>query len=164
LTDSPNQLPAQQRRTAWTLVAIQFTLIAILVLLPGGDEWPVTSALQLSGAIGSWAGIVIMVIAGLSLGRGLTAAPLPNAHAQLRTNGMYRFTRHPIYSGLLLFAVARGVASGNAVTAVAAVLLIVLINFKVRWEEQRLNERFPDYAAYARRTPRFVPFFPVHEA
>ncbi len=48
-----------------------------------------------------------MVVAATALGRGLTAAPLPNSHAELRTGGLYRFVRHPIYSGLLLFAVAR---------------------------------------------------------
>lgn len=146
-----------QRRTAWMLVAAQFALIGAVVLLPNGDVWPVPSWLRLVGTVGSWAGIVIMVVAGLALGRGLTAAPLPNAHAKLRTGGLNRFVRHPIYTGLLLFTLAQVAASGSAWVALAGLLLIVLINAKARWEEARLTERFVEYPDYARLTPRFVP-------
>ena len=83
-------------------------------------------------------GILLMVVAAASLGRGLTAVPLPNARAVLRTGGLYRFVRHPIYTGLLL---------------------VVLINAKARWEERHLAERFPGYRAYCARTLRFVPGF-----
>jgi protein-S-isoprenylcysteine O-methyltransferase Ste14 len=147
----------RNRLVAWALVAAQFLLIGAIVLLPDGGTWPVPSWLALVGTAGTWSGIVIMVGGGLGLGRGLTAAPLPNAHAQLRTGGLYRFVRHPIYTGLLLFTAAQVVASGSVAAAVSGVLLVVLINGKARWEERRLAERFPDYAAYARTTPRFVP-------
>ncbi len=103
-------------------------------------------------------GLLVMVVAGLGLGRGLTAAPLPNEHAQLRTGGLYRFVRHPIYTGLLAFAAGEAARSGSWVVAGCALALVVLIGFKARWEEQRLAERFADYPAYAARTPRFVPF------
>jgi hypothetical protein len=32
---------------------------------------------------------------------------------------------------------------------------------KARWEETRLVMRYPDHAAYAARTPRFVPLWPA---
>jgi protein-S-isoprenylcysteine O-methyltransferase Ste14 len=90
-----------------------------------------------------------MVVAGTALGRGLTAAPLSNSHAELRTRGLYRFVRHPIYSGLLLLAVAVAVAlaSGSRWTTAACAALVVLINAKARWEERHL----------AARAARFVP-------
>ncbi len=98
-----------------------------------------------------------MVVAGTALGRGLTAAPLPNSHAELRTAGLYRFVRHPIYSGLLLLTVALTLTSGSLWTTAACVALVVLINVKARWEEGHLARRFSAYAGYAVRTPRFVP-------
>lgn len=154
---SPAASQPRDRLIAWSLVAAQFLLIAGIVLLPDGGAWPVPSWLAKVGTAGTWLGIVVMLIGGLGLGRGLTAAPLPNAHAQLRTGGLYRFVRHPIYTGLLLFAAAQVVSSASLVVTVTGVLLALLINVKARWEEQRLAERFPDYSAYARRTPRFVP-------
>ncbi len=157
-SDQRPNVSAKQRRTARLLVAGQFVLIVALVVLPNGDAWPVSSGLRDLCAVGTWAGILLMIVAALSLRRGLTAAPLPNDHATLRTGGLYRLVRHPIYSGLLLFALSQVVASGSVLVAVVGLLLLVLIEGKARWEEQRLVERFPDYVAYARRTPRFVPW------
>ena len=114
-------------------------------------------ALALAATAGSWVGIAIMVVAALGLGRGLTASPLPNDRAQLRTAGLYGLVRHPIYSGLLLFSLAQVVSSGRLLVALAGLLLTVLINAKARWEERRLGERFEGYREYADRTARFVP-------
>jgi len=158
VTNSSHEFHPGQRRTAWLLVAAQFALIAVIVLSPDRADWPVPSWLLHVGTVGSWAGIAIMVVAGLGLGRGLTAAPLPNSHSKLRTGGLYRLVRHPIYTGLLLFTLAQVATSGSVLVALAGLLLVVLINAKARWEEQRLSERFLEYPGYARRTPRFVPW------
>lgn len=146
-----------EKRTAWLFVFGQFTLLALIVLLPDAQQWTVSRGLARASDIASWVAISLMVLAATALGRGLTAAPLPNAHAQLRTGGFYHFVRHPIYSGLLLFSIARSLSAGNTWTALACVLLVALINVKARWEERRLVERFPDYVDYAVRTPRFLP-------
>jgi protein-S-isoprenylcysteine O-methyltransferase Ste14 len=39
---------------------------------------------------------------------------------------------------------------------------VVFFDRKARWEEAQLRERYPDYAEYASRTPRFVPGWPTH--
>ena len=154
------EAPEESRRdqvVAWSMVAIQFALIALIVLVPGGDAWTVPAWLDALGAFAMFAGVAVMVIGALRLGRGLTPTPLPNACARLQTTGLYRFVRHPIYSGLLLFALARTAVSADWVHVVLCALLIALLTVKARWEEQRLAARFPDYGAYAARTPRFVP-------
>jgi protein-S-isoprenylcysteine O-methyltransferase Ste14 len=141
-----------------SLLIGQFVLLGLVVLLPRREDWGLPPTLAFVGQVVGWAGLVILVVAAIHLGRGLTAAPLPNDHAQLRTDGLYGLVRHPIYSGLLLFAIARTVTSGTLWAALACVLLVVLINVKARWEERHLVERFPEYRAYARRTPRFIPW------
>jgi protein-S-isoprenylcysteine O-methyltransferase Ste14 len=98
-----------------------------------------------------------MVVAGTALGRGLTATPLPNEHAQLRTTGLYRFVRHPIYTGLLLTSAAFTAGTGSVTRLAVLALLVLLLTMKARWEEVRLARRFDGYAAYAAMTPRFVP-------
>lgn len=145
---------------AWTFVAVQFVLIGLVVLLPRGDAWTLPAGFSTAATIGTWAGIGLMVLAAVALRRGLTAAPLPNAHAQLRTAGLYRYVRHPIYTGLLLFVASQVLSSRSLPTTAAGTALLVLINVKARWEEQRLTERFADYEDYARVTPRFVPGWP----
>ena len=157
-THPPARTPSSgDRRTAWLLVLGQFVLLGLVVLLPHADAWTVPAAAARAAQVAAVVGIVVMVVAGIALGRGLTAAPLPNSHAELRTGGLYRFVRHPIYSGLLLLAVALTFTSGSPWTAAACAALVVLINAKARWEERHLTERFPGYAAYAERTPRFIP-------
>jgi protein-S-isoprenylcysteine O-methyltransferase Ste14 len=148
---------ARDRRTAWLLVLWQVALLGLIVLLPGAQTWTLPVAVARAAHVAAGAGIIVMVVGAAALGRGLTAAPLPNAHAELRTGGLYRFVRHPIYTGLLLFAVALGLTSGNLWTTSACLALVVLINVKARWEEQHLAQRFPGYAGYAARTPRFIP-------
>jgi protein-S-isoprenylcysteine O-methyltransferase Ste14 len=157
-THSPAHSPsARERRTAWLLVLGQFALLALIVLLPRGTAWTLPLVITRTAEVTAAVGIVVMVVAGTALGRGLTAAPLPNSHAELHTGGLYRFVRHPIYSGLLLLAVALTLRSGSVWTTAACAALVVLINAKARWEERHLAARFPDYAAYAACTPRFVP-------
>lgn len=148
-------------RTAWLLVAMQLVLIALIVLLGGSNAWSVPNWLDRLTWAGVLLGFVVMVLGATRLGRGLTAAPLPNAHAQLQTGGLYRYVRHPIYSGLLLFAIAHTLASGSYVQVALCLALIVLIAVKAGWEERRLAARFPDYTDYCAQTPRFVPFAPA---
>ena len=145
-------------RTTRLLVAAQFALIGVIVVLPGRQDWPLPRALAVTCLVAVVVGAAIMVLGATALGRGLTAAPLPNAHAELRTGGLYRFVRHPIYTGLLLVMGALTVASGSALRLFVLGLLVVLLARKARWEETRLAARFPRYTEYAARTPRFVPF------
>ena len=156
----PNEVAATDHdtRTARLLVAAQFTLIAVIVILPGRQDWPLPRVLAVACLVAVVVGGLIMVVGATALGRGLTAAPLPNAHAELRTGGLYRFVRHPIYTGLLLVMGALTVASGSALRLFVLGLLVVLLARKARWEETRLAARFPRYTEYAARTPRFVPF------
>ncbi|MHB1473148.1 MAG: methyltransferase family protein [Dermatophilaceae bacterium] len=144
-------------RTARLLVAGQFGLIGIFVLLPGRHDWPVPATLTVTCTVATVVGLAVMVIGATGLGRGLTATPLPNAHAQLRTRGLYRFVRHPIYSGLLLTMGSITVNSGSGFRLLTFGVLVLLLTVKARWEETRLTQRFEGYANYAARTPRFVP-------
>jgi protein-S-isoprenylcysteine O-methyltransferase Ste14 len=142
---------------AGLMVLGQFVLLGLIVALPGGHDWTLPLDLARVCIVASAIGVLVMVVAATALRRGLSAAPLPNEHARLRTTGLYRLARHPIYTGLLLSAIAYSARSGSGWVATACGLLILLINVKARWEERHLERRFPDYVAYARHTPRFIP-------
>lgn len=144
-------------RTARLMVAGQFVLIGILVLLPNRNDWPVPTAVTVACGAATVLGVAVMVVGATGLGRGLTATPLPNTHAQLRTGGLYRYARHPIYSGLMLMMASITVAAGSVLRLITLAALVLLLNVKARWEETRLAQRFEGYADYAARTPRFVP-------
>lgn len=156
-TDRWSAASVRQRRTARLLVLTQALLLAVLAALPRDTDWPVQLWLRRTGTALVMTGAGIAAVAGTALGRGLTAVPLPNAHAQLRTGGLYRWVRHPIYSGVLLAAAGRGIGSGNRWALLVVGALTGLLTGKARFEERHLAARFPGYPAYAARTPRFVP-------
>jgi protein-S-isoprenylcysteine O-methyltransferase Ste14 len=152
------------RLQADAFVAGQGLLLLALVAPGTSSPWRVPRPVHRAGLGLSAVGLGGMLVAASSLGKGLTASPLPNAAAQLRTGGLYSRVRHPIYSGLLLLATGRVLASPSPVRLAALGGLTVLLARKARWEERHLVQRFPDYARYAEATPRFVPALSVHRS
>ncbi|CAM3487179.1 hypothetical protein DESA109040_14315 [Deinococcus saxicola] len=90
---------------------------------------------------------------------GIRISPLPEPldTAQLVTTGLYAQIRHPIDSGLLALGLGWGVLRGSPGALGWTAALAALIHFKSAREEKALLVRFPDYAAYSKRTKRFVP-------
>jgi protein-S-isoprenylcysteine O-methyltransferase Ste14 len=63
---------------------------------------------------------------------------------------MYAFALLLIWSGILGHLSTVNVVIGLIVTVVASIRMVT--------EEQFLQERYPDYAEYARKTKRIIPF------
>ena len=78
---------------------------------------------------------------------------------RLITQGVYRRVRHPMYSALVLYAVAHALVIPNWVAGPSnLVAFAVLFAFRVRAEERMMLEQFGDeYTAYMARTKRLVP-------
>ncbi|MGY4506353.1 protein-S-isoprenylcysteine O-methyltransferase Ste14 [Bradyrhizobium sp. GM24.11] len=126
-------------------------LCTALAVLPKTELGPVMSTtstlLILTGAASSF--IVLRWL-------GKSFSILAEAR-QLVTSGPYKVVRHPLYlcEGIALIGVALQVISP---LAIAAVLVIALIQFRrMINEEAVLNSAFPEYRAYAGRTPRIAP-------
>jgi protein-S-isoprenylcysteine O-methyltransferase Ste14 len=139
------------------LVAAQGLLLAILVFGPSGHAWTVPRPLRTAGQVLRWVGLAVVIIGAVRLGRAASVLPEPTSGAVLRTDGPYRLVRHPIYSGVLLFAAGIAATAGSVLAVLAFGALIVLLSVKARFEERLLTQRFAGYPAYARVTPRFVP-------
>jgi protein-S-isoprenylcysteine O-methyltransferase Ste14 len=143
-------------RTGWVFVAVQVVLLVVLVVVPTGEAWPMPgwlAAVRLALVAG---GLGVVVIAGLNLGRALTPTPVPN-QGGLRTDGLYRFVRHPIYSGVLLVVLGLTLGTRQWWGLGLGLVTVAFFTVKARWEEARLAETYPGYAEYAAATPRFVP-------
>ena len=106
------------RVIGWIFVAIQIAFLSALVLLPSADHWPTPSWLRTAALVVTAFGWILIVAAAVGLGRSLTPSPVPGKSGQLRTTGLYRYARHPIYTGVLAIVLGPVIASANVVTAV----------------------------------------------
>lgn len=138
----------------WAAVSMQF--VALIGIIRTTNPGTVPGWLTAIGWALMVVGSAILLVAFAGLGRALTPTPVPN-ESGLQTGGLYRWVRHPIYTGLLLLAVGL-VLRGPSTPAVLwlGVLFGVLLA-KALWEERMLAEVYPEYAAYAVRTGRFLP-------
>lgn len=78
---------------------------------------------------------------------------------QLITTGLYRFVRHPQYTGLFIGLFGEGVVHWPTLFSVGLFPLIVLAYYLLsRNEEKRVLEKFGDeYRKYQQQVPMFIP-------
>jgi protein-S-isoprenylcysteine O-methyltransferase Ste14 len=109
---------------------------------------PFGLALQLIGTI-------LATIAVASLGRsfGIVAA-----NRGVRTSGLYRFVRHPLYGSYMVGYF--GFLLGNlSLLNIALIWLTILCQYTRAVAEERILLRDPEYQAYAQRVRyRFIPY------
>jgi protein-S-isoprenylcysteine O-methyltransferase Ste14 len=74
------------------------------------------------------------------------------------TTGIYRFSRHPWYLGMLLIYIGTGIASASWVYLLLALALLATYrNVFILPEERMCCERFGEvYREYMNRTPRWI--------
>ena len=138
-------------RANW-LVWAQFLLL-VLLLLPGEPTWSepwitvVAVLLAIDGAV--------LVVAGFAaLGRDLVVWVAPKEGATLRTTGVYRLTRNPIYLGLIVGTAGWVLWRGRLELIVVWLLLAIVLVVKARVEQHRLVDAFgAEYREYAEQTP-----------
>jgi methanethiol S-methyltransferase len=79
----------------------------------------------------------------------------------LQTDGLFRYVRHPIYTGSLLFLWASPEMSWNSLALKTAFTLYFIFGAMV--EEKKLVTEFGDtYRAYRMRTPMLIPGLKKH--
>ena len=140
-------------------VAVQFLLIALLFTAPRQENpyGPISEVIGIIGVAVIALGAIILVTSFVRLGKSLTANPVPKDDGVLVTTGLYARVRHPIYFGLLVLAFGVVLDAGWWPQFVIALMLYFLLNIKAQFEESLLIEKYPDYKAYALKTPRFFP-------
>jgi len=85
--------------------------------------------------------------------------PKPMNGAQLIDSGPYRYVRHPMYTGIVVFTLGVGLAYANPVALLSSVTFLVFFMAKSGREEEMLVEELTDYRKYRSRVPwRIIPF------
>jgi protein-S-isoprenylcysteine O-methyltransferase Ste14 len=123
------------------------------IALRGPDDG-VSTGMLIAGEAVALASCAFLLASVLALGT--CFGVLPEARG-LVTRGPYRLVRHPVYVGELGVCAGLVMGAPTAWNLVAAVVLVAGQLWRMRLEERALAREFPDYAAYAARTPRLLP-------
>jgi len=120
----------------------------------GGARWVRTASLAILviGLAIRWAAIA-------TLGKAFSANVAIHATQTVHKTGLFRFVRHPSYSGLMLIFVATGLHTRNWVgLAVALLPTTAALLYRIHVEEAALGEAFgQEYIDYSRATKRLFP-------
>ncbi len=130
----------------WTYALAATVLPLLLTPAPAHSNW-------------FWFGVqcvgqAISMIGLLSLNRSLGVVP---ANRGVKTSGMYRLVRHPIYCGYCIIDVAMVVQNLNYWNASIAIAHLIVQTLRIMCEERFLLQD-PKYAEYATRVKwRLIP-------
>jgi protein-S-isoprenylcysteine O-methyltransferase Ste14 len=155
MTDAAN--PSWIVRIPSPIWLLGLIVVALLV------DWP----LQLPAIVQHRPTGIALIVLGLAFGvwARLTFArhraeiyPWSEAHSALVTNGPFRFSRNPMYLGLLVIGIGAALVAGTWLMWLVPVLLFVLDNFVIiPFEEHSMERTFGDaYRAYGSRVRRWI--------
>ena len=78
----------------------------------------------------------------------------------LRTSGIYRYIRNPMYSGISFTIIGFGFLFNKTGVVLAGIVWLWLTFIQSKREEKELNQRFGrEYTEYKEKTPMFIPNF-----
>jgi len=164
-TDTPSQSSTDQpvgklKRAvkAGKSLFLVFLVIQTLFL----EIFPISGTPQLLSLVG-----VIIYVAGLTIaitGRvklGKNWANLEDyqvlSDQHLVQNGIYRYIRHPIYTGDVLLILGLELALNSWLVLLVIPLMLVVVRQTLE-EEKVLQTSFPEYAEYRKNSKMFIPY------
>lgn len=160
--------PTRREESNWSRLSYMALIVlgaALMMSQNLGWSWlherfvPRTEAWFWCGAAVLAAGLGFTVWARISLGTNWSATVTVKERHELVRSGPYAWTRHPIYSGLLLALFGNAIAIGEWRGLVALVPFAAGFIRKMIVEERFMMEQFGEaYARYRAEVPALVPF------
>jgi uncharacterized membrane protein len=101
-------------------------------------------------------GMIIAISGLISLGQSLRMG-LPQENTELKTKGIYRLTRNPIYVGLNLICLASVVFYPHFINIILFIVVWVYHHYIIRAEERFLEKKFDTaWKDYIKKTRRYL--------
>ncbi len=142
-------------------VAGKLALLACWAALLARPFWPGlvwlrNTWLDVGGALLLVAGLALLLSGGVGLGGSLRMG-LPREKTVLKTGGVFRLSRNPMYVGGLLTCLAAVAWTGHPVVLVLTVVTAAVHDRIVRSEERYLAGEFGDaWTQYSRTVRRYL--------
>jgi protein-S-isoprenylcysteine O-methyltransferase Ste14 len=156
---------AKKRETWWErLQHVVPVLLAFWLLF--GKQWKVLDTRLLPETpVSLWVGVLVTALgvgisiwARVSLGANWSGTVTLKKDHELIRKGLYRWIRHPIYTGILAGFVGTELIKGHAQGLLGFALLWLSFYIKARREENFLRQEFGEgFEEHARQTGMFLP-------
>ena len=143
-------------RKGRVLVAVQFAALAVILFWPGKN---VSTSQELIGTLIEIVGGVLLILGFIHLKDSLKITPEPKENAQFVNTGIYRYIRHPIYSGLIFFGAGQVISKWTFTILIAFIVLVVDLVAKYRYEDSLLIKVYPGADEYQRKVGALLPKF-----
>jgi protein-S-isoprenylcysteine O-methyltransferase Ste14 len=120
----------------------------------GGSNW-----VGIAGLVLFVIGLAVRWSAITTLGRFFSANVAIRPEQAVEKRGLYRFVRHPSYSGMLLIFAAIGLCTRNWLDlAIMLIPTTAALLYRIHVEEAALHQAFGrEYGEYCRSTKRLIP-------
>lgn len=113
--------------------------------------------LAVLAAIVSLAGAVIVIVAQVQMGRAWRVGVREGDAPLFVSHGLFRYSRNPIFVGMMLVGLAAAIVSGTWWSWIAFALFVASCVVQVRIEERHLEASFGDaYSAFRCQVPRWL--------
>lgn len=140
------------------VLAVDFS-IRVALVRPDAAIPAAQPVIFVLGLLVALAGIALRQYAVATLGRYFSTRVLVTPDQQVVDAGLYRYVRHPSYSGLLLTVLGVIICSTNWISLACFAVAIPGFAYRIQVEEEALVRGLGEpYQAYMRRTKRLIPF------
>lgn len=142
----------------------RFVWLAVFIVAPYSDRhnWAViadTVGLRSVGVLVYLLGLAWVCWAFLTLGKQHSAEVTIQKEHELITEGPYRWLRHPMYLGLIVFPMGVGLVFGSWIGIALPLLLVGVFIWRIGDEEKLLRQEFGErWDTYCQHTWRFIPY------
>ncbi len=137
-------------------LAVQISLFISFILPINIGEFELSHDFTILFRLIAFIGIAFTLLALLSFDYLVSPFPTPKESSTLKTTGVYQWSRHPIYTGLIVFFVSWALANQSIYQVLIALIFLGFIYFKARYEETLLSKKFNEYTNYKKKTRMFI--------
>jgi protein-S-isoprenylcysteine O-methyltransferase Ste14 len=123
----------------------------------GSFQWPLPAVVASAGWCLIVASLVWVLVAHVNMGRSWRIGIDHAQTTDLVSGGLFRFSRNPIFLGMMVLLVGLVMVQPDAITLAALVAGFISISVQIRFEEQHLLALHGDaYAQYCNKVRRWI--------